>query len=66
MFFDMGGDSTYAEVGSKDVLQQSTGHEKLRFTVVLTISGGGKKLKTDDHFQELKKHPQTQRRGTVA
>jgi hypothetical protein len=57
MYFDMCGDSTYTETGAKDVLKQSSGHDKMRYTVVLTVSGIGKKLKPMIIFRNLKSVP---------
>lgn len=45
VWFDMVGESTVAAKGTKSVPLKSTGHEKLRFTVILTANGAGAKLK---------------------
>lgn len=57
MYFDMGSEQTYEEIGAKDVLATTTGHDKLRFTVVLTVSAAGKKLKSMIIFKNLKNIP---------
>lgn len=57
MYFDMASDKTYAPVGAKDVLVKTTGHDKLRFTVVLTVSASGVKLKPMIIFKNLKNVP---------
>lgn len=57
MYFDMCHDTTYAPKGSKDVTIKTTGYSKLRFTVVLTISGSGKKLKPMIIFKNLQNVP---------
>ena len=58
MYFDIAADHTYDVVGSKDVLATTTGHEKLRFTVVLTVTASGRKLKPMIIFKNLQKVPQ--------
>jgi len=45
VWFDMVGESTLAAKGAKSIPLKGTGHEKLRFTVVLTATGAGTKLK---------------------
>lgn len=45
VWFDMIGESTVAARGAKSIPLKSTGHEKLRFTVVLTANAAGMKLK---------------------
>ena len=45
VWFDMVGESTVADKGAKSIPLKSTGHEKLRFMVVLTAKGDGVKLK---------------------
>jgi len=45
VWFDMVGEATVAAKGAKSIPLKSTGHEKLRFTVVLTATGDGVKLK---------------------
>ena len=57
MYFDMGSDNSYAPIGSKDVLIKTTGHDKLRFTVVLTITATGGKLPPMITFKNLKNIP---------
>lgn len=57
MYFDMASDTTYAPVGSKDVLVKTTGHEKLRFTVVLTVTASGSRLRPMLIFKNLKNIP---------
>ena len=57
MYFDMSADHTYDDIGCKDVLVKTTGHDKLRFTVVLTITASGKKLKPMIIFKNLQKVP---------
>lgn len=53
MYFDMVAEHTYDEVGSKNVLAPTTRQEKLRLTVVLTITASGKKLKPMTVFKNL-------------
>ena len=57
MYFDMGADTTYAPKGSKDVLITTTGYDKLRLTVVLTITASGGKLSPMIIFKNLKNVP---------
>lgn len=45
MCFDMPGNRTVETKGKKTVLLKTTGHEKTRFTVVLTCLADGRKLK---------------------
>lgn len=45
VWFDMVGESTVNTKGAKSIPLKGTGHEKLRFTVVLTANGAGAKLK---------------------
>ena len=45
VWFDMVGASTVAANGAKSIPLKSTGHDKLRFTVILTVNGAGVKLK---------------------
>ena len=57
VYFDMAGGVTHSIRGSKDVLQNSTGHDKTRFTVVLAISATGAKLPLMLRLKNLKKVP---------
>lgn len=61
MYFDMGADTTYAPVGAKDILIKTTGHDKLRFTVVLTVNAAGGKLDAMIIFKNLKNVPKLKR-----
>jgi hypothetical protein len=45
VWFDMVGESTVHSTGAKSISIKSTGHEKSRFTVILTASGSGVKFK---------------------
>jgi hypothetical protein len=44
MFFDMPANTTVDTKGSKSVLVKTTGHEKLRITVMLSVLADGRKL----------------------
>jgi hypothetical protein len=44
VFFDMPANTTVDRKGSKSVLVKTTGHEKLRITVMLSVLADGKKL----------------------
>ena len=57
MYFDMGSGITYDTQGSKDVLSKNTGYDKLRFTVVLSITAEGGKLDPMIIFKNLKDVP---------
>ena len=57
VYFDMSGGFTLTTKGSKDVLQKTTGHDKLRFTVVLCVSASGKELPPMIIFKNLKAAP---------
>lgn len=57
MYIDMVSDTTLEFKGIKNVDGMSTGHEKSRFTVTLTISASGKKLKAYVIFKGLKNVP---------
>jgi hypothetical protein len=45
VYMDMVGNTTLAKRGEKEVLIQTTGHEKQRMTVVLAVTLSGKKLR---------------------
>ena len=45
LWMDMPGDTTVERIGTRSVPVRSIGHEKARFTVVLTAMANGKKLK---------------------
>ena len=45
LWMDMPGDTTVERQGTKSVPVRTTGHEKVRFTVVLAAMASGKKLK---------------------
>ena len=57
MWFDMVGSKTLEYIGTKTVTLLSTGHDKTRFTVLLTISAAGDCLKAYVIFKGLKKVP---------
>ena len=48
---------TYNTIGEKTIKNKTTGHEKLRFTVVLGSLSAGTKLKPMVIFRKLKKAP---------
>lgn len=56
-WFDMPSNQTYDLEGVKTVTSRTTGHEKLRFTVVLTAMSNGTKLKPMLIFKGLKNVP---------
>lgn len=60
MYFDMAGGGTYSQRGVREVLENSSGHDKLRFTVVLTISADGGRLRPMIIFKNLKNIPKLQ------
>jgi hypothetical protein len=45
VWFDMVGETTVHSTGAKSISIKSTGHEKSRFTVILTAAGSGVKFK---------------------
>lgn len=53
VYFDMASDKTYTDMGAKDVLVNTSGYDKLRFTVVLTVTASGRKLKPMLIFKNL-------------
>ena len=55
--FDMSSDITYDEIEAKVILSKTTGNEKLRFIVVLTITAPGRKLVPMIMFKNLKSIP---------
>ncbi|RWS00839.1 pogo transposable element with KRAB domain-like protein, partial [Dinothrombium tinctorium] len=57
VWFDMPRCRTYEQKGVKNVQIKTTGHEKLRFTVVLTTYSDGRKCKPMIIFKGLKKVP---------
>lgn len=57
LYFDMASATTYDQTGTKDVLIKTTGYEKLRFTVVLSITASGKRLEPMLIFKNLKDVP---------
>lgn len=57
MYIDMVANSTLDFTGNKNVDGVTTGHEKCRFTVVLTVSATGNFLKTYVIFKGLKNVP---------
>ncbi len=57
MWFDMVGSKTLEYIGTKTVSLVTTGHDKTRFTVLLTISAAGDCLKAYVVFKGLKKIP---------
>ena len=57
IYLDMAGGYTLTKKGSKDVLQKTTGHDKLRLAVVLCASAAGCKLPLMIIFKNLKKAP---------
>lgn len=57
VYFDMPGSRTFDMRGVKTVKCKTTGHEKLRFTAVLTIMSNGQKLNPMIIFKGLKKIP---------
>jgi hypothetical protein len=63
LWLDMPGDTTVAEVGQRSIPIRTTGHDKGRFTVILTALADGKKLKPFIVFkgvrivQELSRFP---------
>ena len=56
-WFDLPSAETYDFKGLKTIKSRTTGHEKLRFTVVLTALANGVKLKPFIIFKGLKKVP---------
>lgn len=58
MYFVMAHDTTYTPIDSKDVVIKTTEHGKMRFTVVLTVAAGGKKLKPMIILKNLVNIPQ--------
>ena len=54
----MPGDSTIARRGSRSVPVQTTGHEKSRFTVVLSAMADGRKLKPYIIFKGVRPIPE--------
>ena len=57
MYFDMPSSRTIDFTGIKTVRARTTGYEKLRFSVALTILSSGKKLRPLIIFKNLKKVP---------
>ena len=57
VYIDMVSTSTLDYVGNKNVDGMTTGHEKCRFTVVITTSGAGKMLKSYVILRGLKNIP---------
>ncbi len=57
MWFDMVGSKTLDFIGTKTVSLVTTGHDKTRFTVLLTIAANGNFLKAYVVFKGLKKAP---------
>ena len=53
VYFDMTGGATFHIKGAKNVLQNSTGYDKLRYTVVLACTASGIKLRTMVIFKNL-------------
>ena len=58
VWLDMPGDSTIARRGSRSVPVQTTGHEKSRFTVVLSAMADGRKLKPYIIFKGVRPIPE--------
>ena len=66
MWLDMPGDTTVATVGDQSIPIRTTGHEKLRFTVILIAMANGKKLKPFVVFKGVCTIPElTRHTGTV-
>ena len=59
-YVDMVGTSTLHFKGEKNVDGQTTGHDKTRFTVVITIDANGRVLKSLVILKGLKKVPKVQ------
>ena len=57
VYVDMVSSTTLDFIGSKNVGHMTIGHEKCRFTVVITISAAGKMLKSYVIFKGLKNVP---------
>lgn len=57
VYFDMASSTTYQDTGAKDVLIKTTGYEKMRFTVVLSVTASGKRLDPMLIFKNLKDIP---------
>ena len=57
VYIDMVSSTTLDFIGSKNIDGMSTGHEKCRFTVVITISAAGNMLKSCFIFKGLKNVP---------
>ena len=57
MYFDMPLSKTIDFTGVKTVMSKTTGYEKLRFSVALTILSSGRKLPPLIIFENLKKVP---------
>ena len=57
MYFDMPSSKTIDFTGVKTVMSKTTGYEKLRFSVALTILSRGRKFPPLIIFKNLKKVP---------
>ena len=57
MYFDMPSNRTYSYKGMRTTLVRTTGKEKLRFTLILTILHDGRRCKAMIIFKNLKKPP---------
>ena len=57
VWFDLSNTKTYDFCGVKTVKSKTTGHEELRYTVVLCAMGDGRKLKPMTIFKNLKNVP---------
>ena len=57
VYFDMPTKHTLESMGQKTIQTKTTGHEKTRFTVALTCTAAGRKLKPFIIFKGLKNIP---------
>ena len=65
LWLDMPGDTTITRRGERSVLLRTTGHEKGRFTVVLSAMADGKKLKPYVVFKGVRAIPELNTTGVM-